>query len=306
MERVTVAAVQATPEFLDRDATVQKVVRLTKEAAGMGARLIVFPETFIPTYPDWVWRAAAWDGPFEALTARLREQSVEVPSAATEELGKAAKRAKVYLSVGVNELDGGTIYNAQLLFDPDGEIARKHRKLMPTGGERLVWGFGDGSDLDPVETPFGRVGGLICWENLMPLARTAIYAKGVDIWTAPTWDNDENWIANLRHIAREGRVYVIGVCSLLRGSDIPDDIPGRELWGGEEDWANPGWSAIVDPDGQLLAGPLVEEEGILTAEIDAQVARAQRYRFDPVGHYSRPDVFTLVVHDEPKRTVTSE
>jgi nitrilase len=231
MEKVTVAAVQATPEFLDRDATVQKVVRLTKEAAVMGARLIVFPETFIPTYPDWVWRAAAWDGPFEALTARLREQSVEVPSAATDQLGKAAKRAKAYLSVGVNELDGSTIYNAQLLFGPDGEIVGKHRKLMPTGGERLVWGVGDGSDLDPVETPFGRVGGLICWENMMPLARTAIYAKGVDIWTAPTWDNDENWIANLRHIAREGRVYVIGACMLLRGSDIPDDIPGRELWG---------------------------------------------------------------------------
>jgi nitrilase len=306
MGTVTVAAVQATPEFLDRDATVQKVVRLTKEAAGLGARLIVFPETFIPTYPDWVWRAAPWDEPFEALTARLREQAVKVPSSATEELGKAAKRAKAYVSVGVNELDGGTIYNAQLLFGPDGELVRKHRKLMPTGGERLVWGFGDGSDLDPVETPFGRVGGLICWENLMPLARTAIYAKGVDIWTAPTWDFDENWIANLRHIAREGRVYVIGVCTLLRGSDIPDDIPGRELWGGEEDWANPGWSAIVDPEGQLLRGPLVEEEGILTAEVDAEVARAARYKFDPVGHYSRPDVFTLVVNDAPKRSVTSE
>jgi nitrilase len=231
---------------------------------------------------------------------------VEVPSSATEELGKAARRAKAYLSVGVNELDGGTIYNAQLLFGPDGSIERKHRKLMPTGGERLVWGFGDGSDLDPVDTPYGRIGGLICWENLMPLARTAIYAKGVDIWTAPTWDNDENWIANLRHIAREGRVYVIGVCMLLRGSDIPDDIPGRELWGGEDDWANPGWSAIVDPDGQVLAGPLIQEEGILTAEVDAQVARAQRYQFDPVGHYSRPDVFRLTVNDTPKPSVTSE
>jgi nitrilase len=154
LEKLTVAAVQATPEFLDRDATVQKVVRLTKEAAGMGARLIVFPETFIPTYPDWVWRAAPWDGVFEALTARLREESVEVPSSATEELGKAARRAKAYLSVGVNELDGGTIYNAQLLFDPDGEIARKHRKLMPTGGEPLVWGlrrrFGPRSRRDAV------------------------------------------------------------------------------------------------------------------------------------------------------------
>ena len=271
----------------------------------MGARLIVFPETFIPTYPDWVWRAAAWDGPFEALTARLREQSVEVPSSATEELGKAARRAKAYVSVGVNELDGGTIYNAQLLFGPDGEIAGKHRKLMPTGGERLVWGFGDGSDLDPVETPFGRVGGLICWENLMPLARTAIYAKGVDIWTAPTWDNDENWIANLRHIAREGRVYVIGVCTLLRGSDIPDDIPGRELWGGEETGRTPDGRRSSTRTASSSPGRWSRRR-ILTAEVDAQVARAQRYRFDPVGHYSRPDVFTLIVNDAPKRSVTSE
>lgn len=140
--KVMVAAVQATPEFLHRDATVQKVVRLTKEAAGLGARLIVFPETFIPTYPDWVWRAAAWDGPFDALTTRLREESVQVPSAATEEVGKAARRAKAYLSVGVNELDGGTIYDTQLMFGPDGDLVRKHRKLMPTGGERLVWASG--------------------------------------------------------------------------------------------------------------------------------------------------------------------
>jgi nitrilase len=306
MEALTVAAVQASPEFLDRDATVQKVVRLTKEAAGLGARLIVFPETFVPTYPDWVWRTTPWDGPSEALAARLLDQSVEVPSIATDEMAKAARRAKAYLSVGVNERVGGSIYNAQLVFGPDGELVRKHRKLMPTGPERLVWGMGDGSDLDPVETPFGRVGGLICWENLMPLARTAVYAKGVDIWTAPTWDNDENWVANLRHIAREGRVFVIGAGMVLRGSDIPDDVPGRDLWGGEDDWANTGWSAIVDPDGQLLAGPLIEEEGILTAEVDAEVARSLRYRFDAVGHYSRPDVFTLVVHDDPKRSVTSE
>ena len=306
MEALTVAAVQASPEFLDRDATVQKVVRLTKEAAGLGARLVVFPETFVPTYPDWVWRTTPWDGPSEALAARLLDQSVEVPSIATDEMAKAARRAKAYLSVGVNERVGGSIYNAQLVFGPDGELVRKHRKLMPTGPERLVWGMGDGSDLDPVETPFGRVGGLICWENLMPLARTAVYAKGVDIWTAPTWDNDENWVANLRHIAREGRVFVIGAGMVLRGSDIPDDVPGRDLWGGEDDWANTGWSAIVDPDGQLLAGPLIEEEGILTAEVDAEVARSLRYRFDAVGHYSRPDVFTLVVHDDPKRSVTSE
>jgi nitrilase len=300
MEKTIAAAVQATPVFLDRDATVDKVAVLTKEAASTGARIIVFPETFVPTYPDWVWRAPAWDEPFEALTTRLREQSVVVPGPTTDTLGKVAKAAKAFLSVGVNELDGGTIYNAQLMFGPSGHLVSKHRKLMPTGGERLVWGMGDGSDLDVIETPFGRIGGLICWENFMPLARFAMYAKGVDIWTAPTWDNGDNWVATLRHIAREGRVYVIGVTTLLRGSDIPANLPGRDLWGGEDDWANDGYSAIVDPDGALLAGPLVGEEGILYAEVDADHARAERYKFDPVGHYARPDVFRLVVNEEPK------
>jgi len=260
MKSVTVAAVQTSPVFLDREATVQKVCRLVKEAGKAGAGLTVFPETFVPTYPDWVWRAPAWGEAFEALTARLRDQAVEVPSPATEAIGKAARTAKSWVSVGINEREvdgGGTLFNAQLMFAPDGSIAGKHRKLMPTGGERLVWGFGDGSDLQVHETPFGRVGGLICWENLMPLARVALYAKGVDIWTAPTWDNGENWVANLRHIAREGRCFVIGVTTLLRGSDIPSDIPGRDLWEGEDDWCNDGWSAIVDPDGQLMAGPLV-------------------------------------------------
>jgi nitrilase len=305
MAEVTVAAVQATPVFLDRDATIEIVADRAREASTQGAQLVVFPETFVPTYPDWVWRSPAWEGAFDQLMDRLVDQSVTVPSPATETLGKAAKAAKAYLSVGVNErADSGTLYNAQLMFGPDGALLGKHRKLMPTGGERLVWGMGDGSDLEVYETPFGAVGGLICWENLMPLARTAMYAKGVEIWTAPTWDNGENWIATLRHIAREGRVFVIGVTTLLRGSDVPADTPGRELWGDGDDWCNDGWSAIVDPDGQLLAGPLVKEEGILFATIDTSRLRSERYKFDPVGHYSRPDVFTLSVNEAPKPTVT--
>ena len=305
METVTVAAVQATPEFLDRDATVQKVVRLTKEAAGQGARLIVFPETFIPTYPDWVWRAAAWVGPFEALTARLREESVQVPSSATDEIGKAAKRAKAYLSVRErarrwHDLQRPAAVRSRRRAREEAPEADADRRRADGMGVRRRVRPRPGRDALRARRRVDLLG--------EPDAARADrdLAKGVDIWAAPTWDNDENWIANLRHIAREGRVYVIGVCTLLRGSDIPDDIPGRELWGGEEDWANPGWSAIVDPEGQLLAGPLVEEEGILTAEMDAEVERAARYKFDPVGHYGRPDVFTLVVNDAPKRSVTSE
>ncbi len=302
MKKVTAAAIQATPLFLDREATVEKSCRLIDEAAANGAGLIVFPETFIPTYPDWVWRAPAWDGASQPLFARLLENSVEVPSPATDAIGKAAKGAKAYVSMGVNEREpnGSTLYNTQVTFGPDGRIIGKHRKLMPTGGERLVWGMGDGSTLEVYETPFGRLGGLICWENYMPLARYAMYAKGVDIWAAPTWDQGDTWVATLRHIAKEGRVYVIGVTSVLRGSDIPDDVPGRELWGGEDDWMNKGYSCIVAPNGEVLAGPLVEEEGILYAEVDAAAARASRHEFDPVGHYSRPDVFRLQVDTEPK------
>jgi nitrilase len=303
VDPITVAAVQATPVFLNRDATVDRCLALVKEAAAAGARLMVFPETFVPTYPDWVWRVAAWDGPAQELFGRLRDQAVEVPGKTTQALGAAAKRARSYVSVGVNELDGSTLFNTQLMFAPDGSMIGRHRKLMPTGGERLVWGMGDGSTLEVYDTPYGRIGGLICWENYMPLARYAMYAKGVDIWTAPTWDNGDNWVATLRHIAREGRVYVIGVSTLLRGSDVPQDLPGRDLWGGEEDWSNDGHSAIVDPDGGLLAGPLVGEEGILYAEVDADHARAERHKFDPVGHYARPDVFRLSVDERARPPV---
>jgi nitrilase len=293
--------VQATPVFLDRDATVAKAVDLIGEAGSNGAGLAVFPETFIPTYPDWVWRARPWDGVSDALYARLLENAVVVPGPATERLGRAARRARAYVSMGINERDahGGTIYNTQLYFAPDGSLLGKHRKLMPTGGERLVWGYGDGSTLQVFETPFGRLGGLTCWENYMPLARYAMYSKGIDVWCAPTWDNSDVWVSTLRHIAKEGRVYVIGVAPLLRGADIPEDVPGRaELWGGADDWMSKGHSTIVGPTGEIMAGPLVGEEGILYADLDVERARAVRYQFDPVGHYSRPDVFRLVVNEE--------
>lgn len=301
MKTVKAAAVQATPVFLDREATVEKACKLVVEAGNEGAGLIVFPETFIPTYPDWVWRGNVWDETFGALYRRLLENAVEVPGPATDAIGKAARQARAYVSVGVNEREpnGGTIYNTQVTIGPDGTVIGKHRKLMPTGGERLVWGMGDGSTLMVYETPFGRLGGLTCWENYMPLARFAMYAKGVDVWVAPTWDQGDTWVATLRHIAKEGRVWVIGVAPLLRGSDVPDDVPGKgELWHGEDDWMNRGYTSVVNPDGELVAGPLVEEEGILYADIDAARARASRYEFDPTGHYARPDVFRLSVNEE--------
>ena len=307
MEPVKVAAVQAAPVLLDRDETIGKVVALTEKAAAEGARLVAFPEAFVPGYPDWVWRTRPWDADATALYARLFDQAVIVGSPATEVLAETARRLGIWLSVGVNERDDkdSTIYNTLLHFAPDGSLAARHRKLMPTGGERLVWGMGDGSTLKVVDSGFGRLGGLICWENYMPLARAALYAQGIDVYLAPTWDNSEVWVPTLRHIAKEGRTYVVGITSCLRAGDLPADLPGRAaLYGDADDWLSRGNSAIIDPEGEILAGPLIGEEGVLYAEIDAGRARSGRQQFDPVGHYSRPDIFRLCVDTSPRPAVT--
>ena len=299
MEKVKVAAVQAAPVFLDTEATVDKIEKLASEAAASGAGLIVFPETFLPTYPDWIWRAKPWQDSGEYY-GRLLEQSVVVPGPVTEQLGRIAHKAGAYLALGVNEREthGSTIYNTLLYFDAAGRLAGKHRKLVPTGPERLVWGYGDGSTLTVIDTPFGRLGGLICWENYMPMARAAMYAQGIDIWVAPTWDTGDAWVATLRHIAKEGRVHVIGVDACQHSRDVPAGMPQRDemYTDADDDWLCDGYSTIVKADGSILAGPLVKETGILYAELDAADARSQRRAMDPVGHYSRPDVFHLSVN----------
>ena len=292
---VTVAAVQAAPVLLDRDATVDLLVGHVEEAAAAGARLVVFPEAVVPGYPDWVWRTAAWND--RGWYERLFDQAVEIPGPVTERLGAAARAAGAWLVVGVTErVASGTLYNTLVYLDPSGDVAGIHRKLVLTGGERTVWGPGDGSTLTVVDTAFGRVGGLICWENLMPLARAALWAQGVGIYVAPTWDNSDSWLSTLRHIAREGRCFVVGTNSCLRGSDVPRTLPGADaLYGGETDWLSRGNTAVVGPDGTVLAGPLVGETGILTVTLDLGDLPRARREFDVVGHYARPDVFDFSV-----------
>jgi nitrilase len=247
----------------------------------------------------------AGDGPAVVLV----DQAVVIGSPATDLLAETAGRLGVWLSVGVDERDerderDSTIYNTLLHFAPDGTLAARHRKLMPTGGERLVWGMGDGSTLQVVDTGFGRLGGLICWENYMPLARAALYAQGIDVYLAPTWDNSDVWVPTLRHIAREGRTYVIGVTSCISAADLPADLPGRAgLYGDSDDWLSRGNTVIVGPEGEILAGPLTGEEGVLYAEIDVNRTRTSRQQFDPVGHYNRPDIFRLCVDTSPRPAV---
>jgi nitrilase len=296
METATIAAVQATPVFFDREATIERVAELTKEAAAHDARLVAFSEGFVPTYPDWVWRTSPWSKLDREWYARWFDQAVDIPGPACAALGAIANENDCYLAMPVNERDGGTVYNTICYFAPTGELVAKHRKLVPTGGERTVWGSGDGSTLAVIDTPFGRVGGLICWETFMPLARVAMYEQHIDVLLAPTWDNSDLWPLSMQHIAREGGCYVVGVTSCQRATDVPANLPGRDELYPDDEWLSRGNTMIVHPHGDVLAGPLVGEPGILYAEIDADAARLARRHFDVVGHYARPDVFRFDVN----------
>jgi nitrilase len=291
-EPVTVACAQVEPVLFDREATIGRIAELAAEVAGKRAQLVLFPEAFIPAYPSNRWvRFLAGGQDSKSAYAKLARESLEVPGPDSDRLGEIAREHSLWLAVGANELDRGTIYNALLLYGPGGELALHHRKLVPTNHERLVWGPGDGGGLEAVDTGIGRVGGLICWENFMPLARFSLYESGVEVYLAPTAEDSEQWHDSMKHIARESRAFVLSCCVYQRASSYPEDV---QLAEGDE-LVGRGGSAILGPDGCYLAGPLWDEEGILYAELDPQRLYEERQRFDPAGHYHRPDVFRLKV-----------
>jgi nitrilase len=299
-EPVTVACVQAEPVILDRERTLDKQAELTAEAAAAGARLVVFPEAFVPAYPSSTWAKflAGWADPrAKSAFAQLAREAVEVPGPAADRLGAIARENDVWLVTGVTERDPsrpGTLYNTLLYHAPDGALALTHRKLVPTNHERLIWGQGDGGGLRALETPLGRIGGLICWENYMPLARFSLYESGVEIYLASTADDGDAWQATLVHLARESRAFLVAASHFQRSTSYPADFPLRTELAGLEIIGR-GGSAILAPDGSYLAGPLYDQEGILYAELDPAHLAEERQRFDPAGHYHRPDVLSLRV-----------
>lgn len=310
---VKVAVVQAAPVLFDRAATVEKTIQLIAEVGAEGAQLVLLPEAFIPAYPRGLSFGMVVGGRTpegRALWKRYWENAITVPGPDTEAIGAAAREAGVYLGIGVIERDSqfskGTLYCTLLYFSPDGQLLGKHRKLKPTGSERLIWGEGDGSTLPVFETKIGTIGGLICWENYMPMARMAMYAKGVELYLAPTADQRDAWQATMRHVACEGRCFVLGCNQFVTRDMYPKDLELIAELENQPDIVCRGGSVIVSPLGEVLAGPLFDKEGILYADLNMDEIAEGKVDLDVVGHYSRPDVFTLIVNEEPQAPVTKK
>jgi nitrilase len=306
-----VAAAQASPVFLDRKATLEKACELIAEAGRKGARLIVFPEAFLPAYPDWVWLVPGNRRDLlNALYTELVENSISIPDHTTEKLCQAAHKSRINVVMGINERNkeasNASLYNSMLYIDESGKILGKHRKLIPTSAERTVWAQGDGSTLETYDTSAGILGGLICWENYMPLARNAMYTRGTQVYAAPTWDHGSIWTATLQHIAKEGGMFVIGCCMPLHIKDIPDRYDFKLLYPKGTEWINPGDSCILAPNGKIIAGPVKEKEEILYAEVDLKQIIASKRSLDVAGHYARPDVFHFSVDQRPEALMKSK
>lgn len=296
-----IAVIQRPPVLLDRTKTIDQVILYVEEAAKEGASLMVFPEAYVPGYPTWIWRLRP--GGDMALSGeihgRLRQNAVDLARGDLQPILDAAAKHNVTIVLGLNELDsrfsGTTLFNTVVTIGPDGTILNRHRKLMPTNPERMVWGMGDASGLKVVPTPAGRLGTLICWESYMPLARYALYAQEIDIYVAPTWDSGDSWVASMRHIAREAGCWVISTATALQGKDVPGDFPDRDKLFDPDEWINDGGAVVIKPGGAVAAGPLNRDRTILYTEIDIETARRARRSLDVCGHYSRPDIFSFSV-----------
>jgi nitrilase len=295
---VKVAIAQLAPVFLNKAETVRKACDAILEAGNNGAKLIVFPEAYISGYPDWVWVVQNSKGAeLNDLYIKLVDNAVSIPDEATALICNTAKKASINVVMGMHERNtessNSSLYNSLLFIDDQGSILGKHRKLIPTGGERLIWAQGDGSTLRSYNTSAGKIAGLICWENYMPLARNVIYSRGTQILASPTWDKSENWIQSMQHIAREGGLFVLSTCMALRMEDIPDDLNFKKLYPEGREWINPGNSCIIAPNGKFVIGPIESEEGVFYADIDLDQIVSAKRMFDVVGHYSRNDVFEV-------------
>lgn len=306
-----IALVQRPPVLLDRDATLQRALSCIDEAADGGAKLVAFPEAFVPGYPAWVWRLSP--GPnmdvLAELHGMLAAQAVTVESEHLAEVRDRARRLGVVVGMGINELDDAgarsTLFNSYVVIGTEGETLLHHRKLVPTNPERTVWGPGDGGGLRVVDTPVGRVGVLICWENYMPLARAALYAQGLDLYLAPTWDRGPRWQGTMKHIAAESGAWVAGVASAFSEDDLPEALRQHQGFkDGAPELIHPGESVVIKPFGDAVAGPMVNEQGLLLADIDREEVLKARRSLDVTSHYARPDVLQLNVNQRRERGVT--
>jgi len=300
MTKIKIAAAQLSPVFLNKIKTVDKACDAIEKAGENDAKLIVFPEAFISGYPDWIWLIPNSKGvELNQLYVKLVENAVSITDNSTHKLCEAAKKAGVSVVIGMHERNsetsGSSLFNTLLFIGEQGEILGKHRKLIPTGGERLIWAQGDGSSFKAYDTSAGKIAGLICWENYMPLARNAVYETGAQILAAPTWDKSPNWLQSMQHVAREGGLFVVSTCMALNINDIPEEFEFKKLYPEGRKWINTGNSCIISPKGQIIAGPLEAEEGILYAHIDLNTITEAKRMFDVVGHYARPDVFNFSV-----------
>ncbi|SFG80449.1 carbon-nitrogen hydrolase family protein [Neptunomonas qingdaonensis] len=306
----TLAIIQKAPVFLNKEKTIASAASFVKEAAAAGAQLVIFTEAFIPGYPAWIWRLRPGGdfGLSAEIHSRLLHNAVNLESDDLNPLYEAAAQCKVTVVCGMDEresqLSRATLYNTVIIIGPDGKLLNRHRKLMPTNPERMVWGFGDATGLKVINAPCGRIGTLLCWENFMPLARYALYSQGVEIYIAPTYDSGDGWIGSLQHIAREGCCWVVGSGNILKASDIPDDFPEKAtLYPDNDEWVNPGDSVVIAPGGEIVAGPMRKEEGILYCDIDCERVATSKRAFDVAGHYSRPDIFTLHVNTKKQTPI---